>query len=69
MTMDVPEDVFFGTSLRKCVCFGVVAEFSRMFVFGLRIEFLEELCIKESLSSVLAVQLECSVFLLEDLLA
>ena len=43
MNMDVPEDVFFWNKLMKCVCFGVVAEFSMVFLFGLRFEFLEEL--------------------------
>ena len=51
--MDVPEGVFFGTSLRKCVCFGVVAEFSMVFLFSLEFEFLEELWIGASVSAVL----------------
>ena len=46
MTMDVPEDVFFGTSLRKCVCFSVMAEFSMVFLFGLEFEFLKDLWIE-----------------------
>ena len=57
MTMDVPEDVFFGTRLRKCVRFGVVAEFSMVFLFGLEFEFLEDLWNRKSLASVSAVQL------------
>ena len=37
----------FGASLRKCVYFGVVAEFNRVFLFDLKSEFLEELWIRK----------------------
>ena len=41
----------------KCVCFGVEAEFSKMFLFCLKSEFLEELWIEKSVASVAVVQL------------
>ena len=47
----------FGASLRKCVCFGVEAEFSKMFLFCLKSEFLEEFWIEKSVASVAVVQL------------
>ena len=57
MTMDVSEDVSFGASFRKYICFGVVAGSSGVFMFDLRSEFLEEFWIRKSLASVSAVQL------------
>ena len=41
MTMDVSEDVFFGTNLRECVCIDDETEFQLDVVFGLRFEFLK----------------------------
>ena len=56
MTMDVPEDVFFGTSLRKCVYFGIVAEFSMVFVL-VWVRVSRRALVRKSLASVAAVQL------------
>lgn len=49
--------MFLWNKLRKCVCFGVVAKFSRVFLFGLRSEFLEELWIGSLWASGSAVHL------------
>ena len=57
MTMDVSEDVSSEASFRKYVCFGVVVEFSMVFLFGLRSEFFRGVSDKKSLASVAAVQL------------